>query len=147
MGKVKMLSVKDVADTLSISENTVRRWIAEGKIKGLKFGRQWRFKPSDLSAWLEHGDQYKTQDFILEVVIEPDEDVYHAYCPTMDGCHSSGDTEAEAFRNIQEAARLHLEVMIEDGEAVPGVGIVDSIDRLNLVFKVIEPAKVAPNDN
>lgn len=164
MEKVKMLSVKDVADTLDISENTVRRWITEGKIKGLKFGRQWRFKPSDLSAWLEHGDQAyaivaqaassslsaltmpisaKAQDLILEVVIEPDEDVYHAYCPILDGCHSSGDTVAEAFNNIQEAVRLHLEVMIEDGEAIPGIGIVDSINRLNLVFKVIKPATVA----
>ena len=57
MEKETMLSIKDVAKTLSISENTVRRWIAEGKIKGLKFGRQWRFRPSDMAQWLEHGDQ------------------------------------------------------------------------------------------
>jgi predicted RNase H-like HicB family nuclease len=55
------------------------------------------------------------------VIIEPDEDVYHAYCPILRGCHSSGDTEAEAFNNIQEAVRLHLEVMIEDGKAIPGI--------------------------
>ena len=57
MEKETMLSVKDIAKTLSVSENTVRRWIAEGKIKGLKFGRQWRLRPSDMAQWLEHGDQ------------------------------------------------------------------------------------------
>ncbi len=57
MQKERMLSVKDVAETLSISENTVRRWITEGKLKGLKFGRQWRFKPSDIQGWIEHGDR------------------------------------------------------------------------------------------
>jgi len=59
----------------------------------------------------------------VEVIIEPDEDVYHAYCPILRSCHSSGDTEAEAFNNIQEAVRLHLEVMIEDGKAIQGIMI------------------------
>ena len=72
----------------------------------------------------------------LEVVIEPDDDVYHAYCPILKGCHSSGDTKEEAFENIQEAVKIHLEVMIEDGEDIPGIGIVDDIDQLNLIFRL-----------
>jgi len=62
-----------------------------------------------------------TEILKVDVIIEPDEDVYHAYCPVLVGCHSLGDTEAEAFGNIQEAVRLHLEVMIEDGKAIPGI--------------------------
>ncbi len=57
MQKERMLSVKDVAETLSISESTVRRWITEGKLSALKFGRQWRFRPSDIQGWTEHGDR------------------------------------------------------------------------------------------
>lgn len=60
----------------------------------------------------------------LEVIVEPDDDVYHAYCPVLKGCHSSGDTIEEAFENMQEAVRIHLEVMIEDGEYIPGVEVV-----------------------
>ena len=63
----------------------------------------------------------KPKGYIVGIVIEPDEDVFHAYCPILKGCHSSGDTEAEAYNNIQEAARLHLEVMIEDGKIIPGI--------------------------
>jgi len=79
----------------------------------------------------------------LEVVIEPDDDVYHAYCPVLRGCHSSGDTREEAFGNIQEAVKIHLEVMIEDGEEIPGIGTMDDIDQLNLVFKLKEHDRVA----
>jgi len=63
----------------------------------------------------------KPNEYIVEVVVEPDEDVYHAYCPMLVGCHSSGDTKAETFKNIQEAVRLHLEVMIEDGKTIPSI--------------------------
>jgi excisionase family DNA binding protein len=56
MEKERMLSVKDVAETLNISRSTVIRWLTEGKIKGLKFGRQWRFRTADISTWFEHGE-------------------------------------------------------------------------------------------
>jgi predicted RNase H-like HicB family nuclease len=68
------------------------------------------------------------KEHVFEVVIEPDEDVYHAYCPVLRGCHTWGHTEAEAFQFIQEAVRLNLEDMIDDGESIPEIGIVDSID-------------------
>lgn len=51
-----MLTIQEVAKTLRVSDSTVRRWVAEGKIKALKFGRQWRFKSAEISQWLEHGD-------------------------------------------------------------------------------------------
>jgi predicted RNase H-like HicB family nuclease len=68
------------------------------------------------------------QGTCFEVVIEPDEDVYHACCPVLRGCHTWGHNEAEAFQFIQEAVRLHLEDMIEDGESIPEIGIADSIN-------------------
>lgn len=53
------------------------------------------------------------------VVIEPDEDGYHAYVPTLPGCHTFGMTLDEAWTNIAEAISLHIQGMIEDGETVP----------------------------
>jgi predicted RNase H-like HicB family nuclease len=50
------------------------------------------------------------------VMIEPDEDGFHAYVPALPGCHSFGLTIDEAVANIKEAMVLHLEVMMEDGE-------------------------------
>lgn len=53
------------------------------------------------------------------VVIEPDEDAYHAYVPSLPGCHTFGATVDEARANIAEAIALHIEAMNEDGEPVP----------------------------
>jgi predicted RNase H-like HicB family nuclease len=53
------------------------------------------------------------------VVIEPDEDRFHAYVPALPGCHTFGDTLDEARANIAEAIQLHIESMQQDGEPVP----------------------------
>jgi len=53
------------------------------------------------------------------VVIEPDEEAYHAFVPALPGCHTFGATVDEARANIIEAMRLHVEAMLEDGELVP----------------------------
>jgi predicted RNase H-like HicB family nuclease len=53
------------------------------------------------------------------VVIEPDEDAFHAFVPALPGCHSFGMTLDEARANIAEAMGLHIECMREDGEPIP----------------------------
>ncbi len=53
------------------------------------------------------------------VVIEPDEQGFHAYVPALPGCHTFADTIDEARRNILEALELHVQCMLEDGEPVP----------------------------
>ena len=53
------------------------------------------------------------------VVIEPDEDVFHAYVPALQGCHTFGSTIDEAQTNIAEAITLHIEALLEDGEPIP----------------------------
>ena len=44
----------------------------------------------------------------LRIIIEPDEDVYIAYCPELPGCVTYGKTEEDARRNIIEAIELYL---------------------------------------
>jgi len=66
------------------------------------------------------------------VVIEPDEDVFHAYVPTLPGCHTFGATVEETRVNIAEAITLHVESMLEDGESVPIEGEPLFITRLSV---------------
>lgn len=75
------------------------------KIKNSRFG------------WL--GGNMKTYDF--KVVVEPDEDRWHAYCPALkkQGVATWGYTEKEALKNIQEVAQMVVEELIEDGEYIP----------------------------
>ena len=53
------------------------------------------------------------------VVIEPDEDAYHAYVPALPGCHTFGASVEEVRSNIAEAIALHIESMQQDGEPIP----------------------------
>jgi predicted RNase H-like HicB family nuclease len=54
----------------------------------------------------------------LTIVIEPDEDAFHAFAPDLPGCHTFGTTVDEARANILEAMELHLEGMLEDRETI-----------------------------
>ena len=49
----------------------------------------------------------------LNVVVEPDEGGFHAYCPALKGLHAPGNTEREAVRNAKNAATAYLYSFIE----------------------------------
>jgi predicted RNase H-like HicB family nuclease len=57
--------------------------------------------------------------YIFTVVIEPDENGFHAFVPVLPGCHTFGESVEEARVNITEAVELHVESLLEDGEAIP----------------------------
>ncbi len=46
------LKIKDVAELLNISEATVRRWLANGKIPAYQINRQYRFSRCEIEDWL-----------------------------------------------------------------------------------------------
>ena len=58
-------------------------------------------------------------EYSFTVLIEPDEEGFHAYVPSLVGCHTHGDTIDEVRKNILEAIELHVESMLADGETVP----------------------------
>ncbi len=55
------------------------------------------------------------------VILHRDEDFqgYWVEVPALVGCVSQGKTKEDALRNVKEAIALHIEAMVEDGEAVP----------------------------
>ena len=57
--------------------------------------------------------------YYFTVVIEPDEDAFHAYVQALPGCHTFGSTVEEAQANIREAIALHIEGMHESNEPLP----------------------------
>jgi len=48
----KLLTLKEVAKILRVSERSVNRYIESGKLKASKIG-QWRIKQSDLDEFLK----------------------------------------------------------------------------------------------
>jgi excisionase family DNA binding protein len=48
-----LLTPEEVARRLNVSLVTVGRWLREGKLKGVKAGRQWRVRENDLQKFLK----------------------------------------------------------------------------------------------
>lgn len=44
------LTAREVAKRLNVSSRSVRRWIAEGTLPGVRFGRQYRVRESDVET-------------------------------------------------------------------------------------------------
>jgi predicted RNase H-like HicB family nuclease len=60
--------------------------------------------------------------YVVQVVVEPDEDVWRAYVPDLEsrGAATWGQTREEALRNIQEVAQMVIEELIEERSPLPG---------------------------
>ena len=46
--------------------------------------------------------------------IERDGNEFHAWAPELPGCHTHGQTVAEAMANLKDAVQLYLEVLMEE---------------------------------
>jgi predicted RNase H-like HicB family nuclease len=59
--------------------------------------------------------------YTFNIVVEPDEDRWHAYCPALhaQGAATWGLTRAEALKNIEDVLRLVMESMVEHSEPLP----------------------------
>lgn len=52
----KWINIDEAANYLSVKPTTVRDWIRKGKnIPAHKIGKQWKFKYSELDAWVNSG--------------------------------------------------------------------------------------------
>ena len=48
-----ILTMREVADYLRITEKTAYRLASEGKLPGFKVGGSWRFRHSEIEAWID----------------------------------------------------------------------------------------------
>jgi predicted RNase H-like HicB family nuclease len=45
----------------------------------------------------------------FRVVVEPQREGFHAYCPSLKGCHSWGQTVEEAMQYMEEALQYYVD--------------------------------------
>lgn len=69
--------------------------------------------------------------FRIEVIVEPDDIGFHAYCPALKGLHTYGDTKEEALENAKDAAIAYLESSIKHRDPIP-VGITMQKDMTSI---------------
>ena len=55
----------------------------------------------------------------VSVVVEPDGDGFHAYCPAFEGLHIDGKTPEEALERTSDALRWYLDSLERHGDPLP----------------------------
>jgi len=57
--------------------------------------------------------------YLFDVVVEPDDDKWHAYCLALEKYAATtwGNAEQEAYKNIYEVVQMVVDELIEDGKA------------------------------
>lgn len=61
------------------------------------------------------------RQYVFEVIVEPDEDRWHAYCPALEsqGAATWGGSRDEAIAHIREVVQMVVEELVADGIPVP----------------------------
>jgi predicted RNase H-like HicB family nuclease len=57
--------------------------------------------------------------YLVEVIVEPDDDQFYAYCPGLAGVHEAGQTAEEALANAYDAILSIVEARHARGETLP----------------------------
>jgi excisionase family DNA binding protein len=52
----KILTAKEVAEYLQLTEITIYKYVTEGKIPGYKIGSRWRFEKEKIDDLLQNGN-------------------------------------------------------------------------------------------
>jgi PTS system nitrogen regulatory IIA component len=49
----KLMSVQELAEYLNVNISTVYAWSQQGQIPAMKIGTMWRYRRSEIEAWLD----------------------------------------------------------------------------------------------
>ncbi len=52
----KLYTTEEAAKYLSVRPNTIRAWLRDGILTGIKLGRAWRVREEDLNKFLSNKD-------------------------------------------------------------------------------------------
>jgi excisionase family DNA binding protein len=50
---LRLLGSKELAELLGLHRRTVQAWLKEGRLPGMKLGRDWKARVSDVHAYLD----------------------------------------------------------------------------------------------
>jgi excisionase family DNA binding protein len=69
----EVMDIRQAAEYLGISGDTLYRYASEGFVPAFKLGNRWRFKKSLLDAWMDEKSGVKPQTATGIAVVNPDQ--------------------------------------------------------------------------
>lgn len=110
------LKLKDVTELLNVSENTIKRWISDGKIPYYKLSNQYRFSRSEIENWVlsckQGGDfsPFDEEESTKEKLGTQQFGLFRAV--HKGGVYSDieGETKEEVIRNAMEEIAQNLKL-------------------------------------
>jgi excisionase family DNA binding protein len=54
----RLLTPEEAANRLGIAPRTLREWLRSGKLPGVKLGRLWRIRETDLKAFIAKRERH-----------------------------------------------------------------------------------------
>lgn len=88
------LKIKDVAELLSVSETTIRRWLVDGKIPAYKLNRQYRFSRIEIENWMM--SQKIAQEKPEELLVQGEVEIYNK----AEGAPKKGSQQFSLYRAL-----------------------------------------------
>ncbi|KKP47953.1 MAG: hypothetical protein UR39_C0002G0056 [Candidatus Woesebacteria bacterium GW2011_GWA1_33_30] len=73
-----------------------------------------------------------TNILTYRIIIKRDGKYYHAYVPSLVGCHSQGKTIEEAKSNIREAITGYLKVLQSENQTITKDEGLESVETFDL---------------
>ena len=101
------LKIKDVAELLSVSESTIRRWISEGKIPSYRINHHHLFSRTEIENWVISGRLRKSGDGTSPFMQHHNKGAMPSSQLAIPV--NSGNTQFSLFRAIHKGDVLHIE--------------------------------------
>jgi PTS system nitrogen regulatory IIA component len=58
----RLMSIKEVAEYLQVDMSTLYLWSQRGQIPAMKVGKMWRYRRSEIEAWLDQSRNQSVKD-------------------------------------------------------------------------------------
>jgi excisionase family DNA binding protein len=139
------LTTEEVLDYLQVNVRTVYRLIKAGQLPAVRVGRLWRFRRSDIDAWLErqrprhHADSGAPRARVLVVDDEPN--IREMLARTLALAHYEVDTAPDAKTAIRmlrdPAGRCDLLVADLNLPDVDGLSLIREVKRFRAALPII----------
>ncbi len=95
------LKIKDVAELLNVSEKTIRRWLADGKIPAYRLNSQYRFSRIEIEDWVMSCKLSKNQPGFLTLAKEEQECEPEAG-ESLEGEQKAGNQHFSLYRAVHK---------------------------------------------